>query len=84
MGRSQRDTYRSEQILGELYRIIDPTPQLEPSELEHFDVRLKQEVPRFYLGEAGKLKVAYDVAVTALMRRYAAQAVSSPWVITWR
>ncbi|KAJ9096569.1 hypothetical protein QFC19_007101 [Naganishia cerealis] len=69
------NTYRSEKILGKLFRIVDPEPvfeELSQSEVdEGIDYLLtKPTIPLSILKIVAKAKVAYDTEVWQLLIRY--------------
>ncbi|KAH8823568.1 RNA dependent RNA polymerase-domain-containing protein [Flagelloscypha sp. PMI_526] len=66
--------YRSEKVLGDLFRLIEPPPKFVPSSDAHvMDSRLQlvaMSVPFKYMRQAGKLKHTYDIELEGYMRRY--------------
>ncbi|KAG8933954.1 hypothetical protein FRC02_010889 [Tulasnella sp. 418] len=72
MERSPKVSYASSKILGELYRLIDPAPVLDPLTTMHSDPRFSS-LPRprdTYFRQAGALKRQYDIELGGIMRRY--------------
>jgi hypothetical protein len=57
MSKDRKHSYRSDKVLGVMYRLIDPAPEYIPVTGMHSDGRLiGKTVPPAYLKEAGAKK----------------------------
>ncbi|TDL27509.1 RdRP-domain-containing protein [Rickenella mellea] len=71
MDRHPDISYKSNKLLGIMFRAIEPAPQYQPVENDHVDVRLAtRPVPITHLQHARQMKIAYDVDLQEIMRRY--------------
>jgi len=65
-------TYPSENVLGDLFRVIDPVPIFEPLADGFCDPRLERfasTIPIRYFRQAGAAKRSYDVELQGIMQR---------------
>jgi RNA-dependent RNA polymerase len=69
MEKSDKSTYQSTKILGELYRSIEVV-EFEPETRLNFDNRLYVEGYEAYLEDARMLKRAYDADIRGLMNQF--------------
>ncbi|KAJ9118330.1 hypothetical protein QFC22_004243 [Naganishia vaughanmartiniae] len=75
MDKAPKYTYRSEKILGQLFRIVDPEPTFKETRQEDITKSLDRtlcdvSVPSELLELVAQTKVAYDVEIWCLLLRY--------------